>query len=194
MPLTFIAELDTLTVHNPYAVAMPTQQIMKPHGWDAAAHGGAHLTLVQVPYDRPHGLPRSVMYGLSCVENLVMLSRLRLGGICNGLRPSDIANVIYELTGVVVAGVDIFTGNKGCCSVWVRAEDEAGVIRTAMHHRVWMAPLATGFALQAKNELGATFLQDEVHRALRRQGELTRPARYFPRGLVTVERYVVYKH
>lgn len=186
MPCTFIAELDTLVVHNPYAVAEPMLQIMEPHGWDAEAHGGAHPTLIQAPYGRSRNLPRPVMYGLACAEHLVMLARLRLGGICNGLRPADIASVIYDFTGIVVAGVDIFTGNKGCCSVWVRSEHEVDTIRAAMHHRVWMAPPSTGFALRAKNDVGAAYLQDEVHRAVQKRGE------HFPRHLVTVERYVVY--
>jgi hypothetical protein len=169
MPVTFISELETRTVHNPYALAMPTVQIMEPLGWDDEAHGGAHPTLVQAPYARPQGLPRK-------------------GGICYGLRPIEVANVIYEVSGVVCAGVDIFTNNKGCCSVWVRSEHEAELIRAAMHHCVWMAPPAVGFALRAKNALSSRFLEEEVHRLVQDRGE------HFPRHLVTVERYVVFAH
>jgi hypothetical protein len=188
MPVTFISELETRTVHNPYALAMPTVQIMEPLGWDDEAHGGAHPTLVQVPYARPQGLPRKVLCGFSCVESFSQLIRLRLGGICYGLRPIEVANVIYEVSGVVCAGVDIFTNNKGCCSVWVRSEHEAELIRAAMHHCVWMAPPAVGFALRAKNALSSRFLEEEVHRLVQDRGE------HFPRHLVTVERYVVFAH
>jgi hypothetical protein len=185
MPFTFVSELATHTVHNPYALVMPTQHIMEPVGWDDAAYGGAHPTLVQVPYARPQQLPRRVLFGLACVESFSQLLRLRLGGICYGLRPVEVANVIYEACGVVCAGVDIFTNNKGCCSVWVRSEHEAELIRAAMHHCMWMGPPALGYALRAKNALSSQFLDGEVHKLVQAQGE------HFPRHLVTVEHYVV---
>lgn len=192
MPVTFIAELETRVVYNPYTAANPMVHVMEPVGWRsgsdeaAAAHHHPTPSLVQVPYGRPEGLPRRVLCGFSCVESFSQLIRLRLGGICYGLRPMEVANVIYAVSGVLCAGVDIFTNNKGCCSVWVRYEHEVDAIRLAMHHCVWMAPPAVGFALRAKNAVSSRFLEDEVHQLVQAQGE------HFPRHLVTVERYVVY--
>ena len=183
MPITFLSELETRTVHNPYAVAMPTTQIMEPFVWDADAE---HPTLVQTPYDRPQGLPGKVLCGFACVEALAHLIRLRLGGICCDLRPSEIANVIFEASGVVCAGVDMFTRNKGCCSVWVRSEQEAERIRATVHHCVWMGPPSLGFAVRAKNAISVRFLEDELHKQVKLRDER------FPRHLVTVERYVVF--
>lgn len=184
MPITFLAEMGTRTVHDPYALAMPTVQIMEPLIWNS---GGDHPVLIQEPYDRPQGLPSKVLCGFACVEHLAHLIRLRLGGICCDLRPIEIANVIFEASGVVCAGVDLFTRNKGCCSVWVRSEQEAAAIRTAMHHCVWMGPPSLGFAVRARNLLSVSFLEEELHKQVKLRAEC------FPRHLVTVERYVTFE-
>ena len=175
MPVTFLENLETRTVNNPYAVALPTVHIMEPYSCDQSIE---HPVLMRMPYDRAQQL--SVM-----TQALPHLIRLRLGGICCDLEPLHIANVIYEACGVECAGVDLFTRNKGCCSVWVRSEDEASRIRSSMHHCVWMGPPSVGYAVRARNALSVEFLEEEVHKQVKLRAER------FPRHLVTVERYVV---
>lgn len=184
MPVTFLEDLEVRRVHDPYGLAMTTVQILEPFNADSNVD---HVSFVQTPYDRRLcTLGAEVQCGKKCAERFSHLIRLKLGGVCCDLHALSIANIVYEASGVVCAGVDVFTRHKGCCSVWVRTEEEAQKMRSMMHHRVWMGPLSLGFAVRAKNAKSVEFLEDELHKQVKLRSE------HYPRHLVTVERYIVY--
>ena len=187
MPVTFLQDLEVRSVHDPYGLgAMSTVQIMESH----SKHNEPmqqRILLVQTPYDRQLStMGVEVLYGKQCAWRLSSMIRLKLGGICSDLQAASVANIVYEASGVICAGVDVFTCHKGCCSVWVRTEDEAQKIRSMVHHRVWMGPLSLGFAVRAKNALSVEFLEEELHKQVKSRSE------HYPRHLMTVEKYIVY--
>lgn len=149
-------------------------------GGVTAAAGGHCFTVVPL-FRSPLVFPLPVMYGVECAKELAGLPRLRIGGVCCEAHPLTVVNIIFEVTGITVAGADMFTNNKACCSVWARSEEDAQRILDAINKRVWMGPYNDGCAFRAVSESGAEFFQECLAHSL------TPGRRYhFPKHFMTV--------
>lgn len=123
------------------------------------------------------------IYGARCKQCFGSnFTRIKLGGVCTDVDEPAIANLIFYLTGIAAAGVAMFTKNKGLCSVWLHCPTDAILIRSAVHHRVWMGPVSDGegFALVTE-EQSSPFVLENCLASIKRKGLK------FPCHLVTVE-------
>lgn len=135
-------------------------------------------------YRLPATFPQRLMVGHDCARSLMGCVRLRIGGICCEADPLVIANVIFAATGVSPAGVDVFTGHKGCGSIWLRTSREAHRVRTVLNQRVWMGPCELGYALLAKSCDAGAYLEDALRAAAKKFGPLR-----FPTHMMTVDEW-----
>ncbi|CUE66703.1 Hypothetical protein, putative [Bodo saltans] len=130
-------------------------------------------------------LHRRIVFGSRCSIELAHLPRYKLGGLCCEIEDVVVAHILFMATGVIVAGADMFTNCKGCCSVWLRSEADAQKLRDGVHQRLWTLPTQLGYCLLSKNAEGRRFLEDQIQRISSPFAHLR-----FPRHMVTVQRYI----
>jgi hypothetical protein len=134
---------------------------------------------------RSAGVHRRILFGPRCSTELAHLPRYKLGGLCCEIQDIVVAHVLFMATGVIVAGADMFTNCKGCCSVWLRSEADVQRLSDGVHQRLWTLPTQLGYCLLSKNAEGRRYLEAQIH-------EISAPFPHlrFPRHMVTVQRYI----
>ena len=106
-----------------------------------------------VPYDHPKLRLHRIYYdytvpaGLICGKLRDRPPNLKLGGICGDVTEAVIANLIFFLSGVRVACIDMFKPQQGRCAIWLQSPDEFALLFGAMDHKVWMAPVNSNAAI-----------------------------------------------
>lgn len=132
-------------------------------------------------------VPYPVVTGHQAAARGVPVSSLsrhcKMGGVWMDLPGEAIEALIFHLSGVRVARLDMFHRSKGRCALLLRQpKEDFDRLRSVLHLRMWMGPQV---ALLAQCDVAAHSL-DSYLAHLRRH----RPPAHYPRHLVTVEHWI----
>ena len=150
-----------------------------PHVDTLVPHSNSHLRLHRIYYD--YTVPAGLMSG----KLRDRPPNLKLGGICGDVTEAVIANLIFFLSGVRVACIDMFKPQQGRCAIWLQSPDEFALLFGAMDHKVWMAPVNSNAAIFVTDPDSYAYLVQFLE-SLRNGISFTR----FPRHTVTVEEWI----
>ena len=109
---------------------------------------------------------------------------LKMGGVNMDVSPHAIHNLLQSLSGVAIDFVEMFSVHQGRCTVFFSNPADAETLRSAIDHKVWMAPHC---AVVATSSLSINFLTAYVDRVKK----MVRRSQTFPRHLTTMERWEV---